>query len=165
MPRVVTCALQSIGNCGYYDLHSECGSEDFTFSSTWLCFIYHALLCDRLASLSLLPTYPLSSFKQTGVEQNTPAILSAASFLFASHFPSWSPLPFPPPSPCKCQPSHPAIKGSSVAAGSTQTWLLLSHHTTSHKERNGRHGEKHLHKAVQMNKLKRACSALAVCRI
>lgn len=55
----------------------------------------HALLCDRLA-LCLFCPRTLLSFKQTGVEQNTPAILSAPSSLFAPSLPSLIPPPSPP---------------------------------------------------------------------
>ena len=55
---------------------------------------------------------------------------------FASHVPPWSLLRLLLPVQMSAFTSS-AIKGSAVAAGSTQTWLLLSHHTASHTKRKG----------------------------
>lgn len=78
----------------------------------------------------------LLSLKQTGVQQNTPAILSAPSSLFVSHLHAWCPLHLPMPLQMSAFTSS-AIKGSAVAAGSTQTWLLFLIYTSSHKKGDG----------------------------
>lgn len=72
-------------------------------------------------------------FKQAGVEQNSRSILSAPPSLSTSHFPHWSPLHLPLPTQMSALTSS-AIKGSTVAAGSTQTWLFPSRHPASHEK-------------------------------
>ena len=82
-------------------------------------------------SLSLLPTHPL-------VFQTNRCRAKHSRYSFGGLIPLCLPLPLLIPPSIAPQPvqmsafTSSAIKGSSVAAGSTQTWLLLSHHTTSH---------------------------------
>lgn len=100
MPLVVTCALQSIGNC-VTKIYAQ--SVDHSVAMFYLS--RPPLQPSR--SLSLLPTYPL-------VFQTNRCRAKHSCYSFGGLIPLCLPLPLlipllPPPSPCKCQPSHPLL--------------------------------------------------------
>lgn len=115
----------------------------------------HYLHTPSSATLSLsvfLCPHTLLSFKQTGVEQNTPAILSVPSSVFAT------PPPVSP-CPCKCQPSQPLLSKAPWSQQDPSEPDCSSHITQLHTERQ-RHDQKHLlfffffmkYGVVQLNK-------------